>query len=136
MAVLLACDYGRRRVGLAVSDPSESFVFPRETLQRRSLADDIEALRALCREDGVEALVVGLPLNADGSEGGMVQEARAFGDHIAAELDLPVVYWDERYTSIEADERLRERHRDPKKRRALRDREAAAIILRTYLDRI
>lgn len=134
MPVVLALDYGRKRIGVALSDPGESFVFPRPTLHRKDAATDLEALRRLCEEEEVETLVVGLPLNDDGTEGEMAREVRRYGGEIGQALGRPVIFVDERYSSQEADERLRERYRDPRKRKALRDQGAAAIILRTYLD--
>jgi len=135
MGAVLAIDFGTKRIGLAVTDPERKFVFPRDTLLRKTLEADLDAIAGLCREDDVDLLVVGLPLNADGSAGPMVDAARAFGEQVARRTGLPLVYVDERYSSIEADERLREIHgRDTRKRRALRDRAAAAIILRTFLE--
>jgi len=135
MGAVLAIDFGTKRIGLAVTDPERRFLFPRDTLLRTSAASDMDAIAALCAEDAVELLVMGLPLNADGSLGPMVRAARDFGEELSRRTELPLVYVDERYSSIEADERLREAHgRNTRKRKALRDRAAATIILRTFLD--
>jgi len=124
---VLGVDFGTKRVGLAVTDPERTFVFTRETLERTTPEADLDAIAHVVGEDGVGLAVVGLPLNVDGSEGPMAEAARAFG--------VPVVFVDERYTSLEAEEQLREVHRrDTRKRRRLRDKAAAAIILRTFLD--
>ena len=135
MSVVLGVDFGTKRIGLAVSDPDRVHVFPRETLRRGEMAEDLATLRQLCEEDAVELIALGLPLNADGSEGGMCTAARQFGARLVLELGLDLVFVDERYSSIEADERLRELHpRDPRRRRQMRDRAAAAIILRSFLE--
>jgi putative Holliday junction resolvase len=132
---VLGIDYGRRRLGVAVTDRTRTFVFSRETLDARDRPAAIATLRTLVAEDGITLLVVGYPLNADGSEGGMCAEVRKFTEEVAVALALPSVFVDERYTSMEADEMLRETHkRDTRKRKELRDQRAAALILRTYLD--
>ena len=79
-------------------------------------------------------MVVGLPLNADGSEGGAAKSARAYAAKVAAHLNLPVAMVDERYTTIEADEALRLQHRDWRERRKKIDKAAATLILQTFLD--
>ncbi len=135
MGAVLAIDYGTKRVGLAVTDDERRYVFPRETLLRSTQDADITHLRQLCHDDGVDLLAVGLPINADGTEGPMAVAARRFAARLSADLGIPHVLVDERYTSEEADEYLRETHpRDTRKRRQLRDRVAAAIILRTFLE--
>ncbi len=135
MGAVLAIDYGTKRLGLAVTDAGRAFVFPRDTRTRTAEADDFDFLRRLCDEDRIELIVVGLPLNVDGTEGGMAVAARAFGARVAKGAGRPVRFVDERYTTIEAEERLRERYpKDTRRRRSLRDRAAATIILRTFLD--
>lgn len=132
---VLAIDFGTKRLGLAVSSDDRVFVFPRDTLIRATKEADFQALRALAVEDRVRQVALGLPLNADGSEGPMSVIVRAFGEELRAALGLPVDLVDERYTSLEADEFLREKYpRDTRKRKALRDRGAAVLILKTYLD--
>lgn len=132
---VLAVDFGTKRLGVAVTDPERRFTLPRDTVVRTALPEDLEALRRLCEEDGVGSIVVGLPLNADGSEGPMAAAARAFGAALGEASGRPVEFVDERYTSEEAEERLMLRYpRDTRRRRALRDRGAAVLILRTFLD--
>ena len=135
MGALLAIDYGSKRIGLAVTDPDRSFIFTRPTLERSTPEADFTAIAALCAEDSVDLLVVGLPINVDGTEGPMAVTVRAFAKDLSDHTGLPATFADERYSSQEADEHLRETHgRNTRKRRALRDRAAAAIILRTYLE--
>lgn len=132
---VLGLDYGSRRIGLAVSDPAGVFAFPAGALERTQLAQDLEALRALIAERGVTRIVVGLPLNMDGSEGRQAARVRAFGERLREHLALPVDYWDERLTTFEAENQLRSRGVRPARRRDLVDQVAAEVILRSYLER-
>ncbi len=127
-------DYGTKRIGLAITDPGRSFVFGRETLVREG-GNDAQRVALLAKEESAVLLAIGLPLNADGTEGGMAAAARAFGAAVGTAAGLPVVFVDERYTSIEADEHLKERFpKDTRKRKSMRDRAAAILILRTFLE--
>lgn len=132
---ILAIDYGRRRHGLAVSDALGMASHPLPALQRRTPEADLAALRGLAAERDVRRLVVGLPLNMDGSEGPMAAEARAFGAWLGTALGLPVLYEDERLSTDEAEEFLRGAGLRPSDRKRLRDSVAAAVILRGVLER-
>jgi putative Holliday junction resolvase len=109
-------------------------VFGRDTLVRASGEAVFTALEALCKEASIRLIVVGLPLNADGSEGPAAKAARDFAARVGERLGVPVTFADERYTTIEADEALRLRHRDWRERKKRVDRAAAALILQTFLD--
>jgi putative holliday junction resolvase len=109
-------------------------VFGRETLKRVSDDADFAALAAICRDDSIVLVVVGLPINADGTEGGAAKSAREFAAKVSARLSLPAALVDERYTTIEADESLRLQHRDWRERRKKIDKAAATLILQTFLD--
>lgn len=109
-------------------------------MQRRSPAADIERLKRIAEERRVERFVVGLPLNMDGTESEMTREVRSFAERLARETGLEVVFQDERLTSFEAQERLRERGMSLKrmleaKRRGVVDELAAVMILEDYLRR-
>lgn len=135
MGAVLAVDFGTRRIGLAVTDPGRSFVFTRPTLERTSPEADLEAIARQAAADGADTIAVGLPLNVDGSEGPMARAARQLGEDLRARTGLRVEFVDERYSSLEADEKLRKAHpRDTRKRRRRRDQVAAAVILRTWLE--
>lgn len=134
-ARILAIDYGRARHGLAVSDGLGLAGRPLPALQRKNPASDLAVLRRVIEEHDVRRLVVGLPLNMDGSEGEMAAEARAFAARLESELALPVLLEDERLSTDEAESLLREGGLRPSERRALRDSVAAAVILRGVLDR-
>lgn len=144
-ARILGVDLGSRRVGLAVADAAVGIARPLATLKRGASPDaDAAAMDRVCREQGIVELVVGLPLEAGGSEGEMAAAARAWADEMRQRLGLPVSLRDERLSSFTAEQRL---GRMPRGRsggapsrtqrnahRAKVDREAAAIILQDELD--
>jgi putative Holliday junction resolvase len=127
-------DYGKVRVGLAVSDPDRTIAFPLSTLERRGRDADADSFRALVGAEEVGGLVVGLPVHLDGREGEKAAEARAFGRWLGEVTGLPVVFWDERFTTVEAESALWQAGLTHKKRKARRDRVAAQILLQAYLD--
>ncbi len=138
MPRILAVDYGERRVGLAVSDPSATIAQPLPTLQRRAgKRPPVQAVADLAREWEVEAVVVGLPLTLDGDDSEWTREVRAFGDRLAERTGLPVHFLDERMTSVRAERAVRSlglrRAQREDKRRV--DAAAAVLILQAFLDR-
>jgi putative Holliday junction resolvase len=130
---ILALDHGARRIGVAIADSDTGMAFARAAIQRRNLDRDLALVRELCTLEGVERVVVGLPLNLDGTEGSQADLARAFGDRLAA-IGLDVVYEDERLSSWEAGEQLAEGGRRPRRRSGELDSAAARVILQQYLD--
>jgi putative Holliday junction resolvase len=135
---ILGLDYGARRIGVAVCDPTGTLASPIETLTRRAgKRPPLTALEALARSQEVEALVVGLPLTLAGDEDAWCAEVREVGDELGRRLGLPVHYVDERMTSVRAERAVRtsglpRRQREDKTRI---DAAAAALILQAYLDR-
>jgi putative Holliday junction resolvase len=123
----LGLDVGTKTVGVAVSDGLGLTAQPVTTLRRTEL-------RRLAEHHSVEHVVVGLPLNMDGSEGPSAGEARRFGEAVARQLGLPVDYWDERLTTAEANRVLLEADLSRARRKAVVDRVAAALILQGWLD--
>ncbi len=133
---LLGLDYGRVRIGVAVSTPEQSLAVPLETWERTGRTDeDVSHLEQLIRDQRVVALVVGLPLHADGTISVLSQEAEAFGAWLREVTGMPVTFWDERYTSRQAEDVLLSVDMSRKKRKARRDMIAAQMILQGYLDR-
>lgn len=129
-------DFGRKRIGLAVSDGQAAY--PIDVMERRSLKYDLDAIRSRLADRQVSLIVVGLPLNVDGTEGPSARAARAFAEHLGLATGLPVEMFDERLTSVEADERLREAaisrtSKGAARRKAARDAVAAAVILEGWL---
>jgi putative holliday junction resolvase len=128
-----ALDLGRRRIGLAVSDDSEAHVFPLGALERRGGRADFEAIARCLHDYRISRMIVGLPLNMDGTEGAPARSARAFAERLGDELKLAVEMFDERLTSFEAEDRLRDRGIPRKAKKAAIDAIAAAVILEGWL---
>lgn len=135
MSRILALDLGQRRIGLALSDPSGSLAFPLGVIPRTHPERDMAAILSLVREEGVESIVVGLPLTLKGEVGEEAQAALAFRKELARQAGLPVETWDERLTTVAAEKSLIEAGVRREKRRLSRDSMAAALILQAYLDR-
>jgi putative Holliday junction resolvase len=131
---LLGVDYGTVRVGLAVSDPEHRIASPLATYERRGRQGDEHYFRKLVEEEEVGRIVVGLPVHTDGHEGAKAVEARKFGTWLAEVTGLPVVYFDERFTTVEAEGFLLSAGLTSKRRKARRDRVAAQILLQSFLD--
>src|SRR5713101_2956099 len=133
---VLAIDYGRRRIGLALSDPLGLTAQPLETLARTNRRGDLRRLGEIVRQHEVRRIVVGHPLNLDGTSGEMAAEAMQFATRIEKQLRLPVELVDERLSSWEAEQMLAaERTVSGKRRAGDVDPLAAAVILRDYLER-
>jgi putative Holliday junction resolvase len=133
VSTILGLDHGSRRLGVAVGDTETGMAFARPAIRRRSLAVDLHEVEQLASAEGAELVVVGLPLNMDGSEGGQAAAARAFGDRLAG-TGLAVAFTDERLSSWEAGERLRAAGRRPRRESGELDSAAARLILQQYLD--
>jgi putative Holliday junction resolvase len=131
---LLGVDYGTVRVGLAICDSERIIASPLSIYQRRDATRDGEYFRKLVESEQVVGLVVGLPVHMSGDEGGKAKEARAFGDWLANITGLPVEYWDERYTTIDAENHLRGAGLSRERRKERLDKVAAQILLQAYLD--
>jgi putative Holliday junction resolvase len=131
---LLGVDYGRVRIGLAVSDPDRVLASPLATHVVRGADADAEFFRRLVAKESVVGLIVGLPLHTDGREGVMAAEARAFGQRLAETTGLPVEFADERFTSVHAESALWDAGLTHKRRKERRDRVAAQMMLQAYLD--
>jgi len=131
--VYLGVDWGRRRVGVAVSDELGRMAHPLSTLEPKSLAGLVQTLADLARERGASAVVLGLPKNMNGTEG----ESAAAVRRLAEDLEiagLKVIFWDERLSSWEAESRLREGG-GPRRSKGRVDRAAAALLLQAFLDK-
>ena len=131
---LLGVDYGTVRIGLAVSDRDRKIASPLATYARRSRDQDASFFRRLIEVEEIGGLVVGLPVHNDGREGQKAREARALGQWLKETTGLPVTFWDERFTTMEAEGYLLDAGLTNKRRKERRDRVAAQILLQTYLD--
>jgi putative Holliday junction resolvase len=135
MGRIIGLDFGLRRVGAAISDPGRSIASPLELYERRDAVQDARHYAALVREHDVARIVVGLPVHTTGREGELAAKARAWGGWLAAVTGLPVAFADERFTSVQADELMIASGLKRQRRKALRDKLAAQILLQNYLDR-
>jgi putative Holliday junction resolvase len=129
---ILGIDYGRKRIGLAISDPLGMMAHSMETLHCRSLRKDLAHLRSIIREQDVQLLVVGNPIHLNGSPSEMSAEAETFAARLAEQAGIPYRMWDERMTSQEAGHLLRETGRKAQRDGGV-DRLAAQIILDSFL---
>lgn len=134
MGRILAIDFGTRRVGAALSDPRGVIASPLETYERRTPALDAAHYKRLVEEEGIDRIVVGLPLHTSGGEGTSADLARAFGRWLDEVTGRPVTFFDERYTSVEADSILGTAGLGKKDRKAKRDMIAALVLLQSFLD--
>jgi putative Holliday junction resolvase len=133
MSTIIGLDHGARRIGVAVGDTETGMAFARPAIHRRSLAVDLHEVEQLAWAEGAELVVVGLPLNMDGSEGDQAAAARSFGEGLT-ENGLRVAFEDERLSTWEAGERTRETGRRPRRESGELDSTAARVILQQYLD--
>jgi len=135
MKRLMALDYGKKRIGVAVSDPLGNFAVGLDTIALSSRQNAITELREVCMQYNVEKIILGLPKHMDGREGTEAEAVRAFGDLLSEALNLPVDYLDERLTSVLAQQTLREQGIQGSRNKGLIDQAAACRILQDYLDR-
>jgi putative Holliday junction resolvase len=131
-----AIDPGTKTIGLAVSDRGLSFAHPRQVILRKKFSLDAAALLAALARDEVFALAIGLPINMDGSEGPRAQASRAFARNLEKLTELPMLFWDERLSTVAAERTLIEMDFSRKARQTKIDSAAAAFILQGVLDRL
>lgn len=133
---LLGLDVGSKTIGLAVSDPGLSLATPAHTVRRRKLKEDVAALQAVVEERNIGGLIIGLPVNMDGSEGPRCQSVRQFAANIQPSIGLPVAFWDERLSTAAVERSLIEQDVSRRRREQVIDAHAAAFILQGALDRL
>ena len=135
-ARLLGLDVGTKTIGMALSDVTRSVATPFDTIRRSKFTADAKMIREVVEKNQVGALVIGFPLNLDGSEGPRAQSTRAFARNLAAHVMVPMVFWDERLSTAAVERHLIEANASRKRRAAVIDRMAAAYILQGALDRL
>ena len=132
----MGLDVGEKRIGIALSDPFGTFAQPHATLPRGREAADLAKLAEVVHQHEVTSLVVGLPLHMSGEESAMAAKIRTFADRLGETVGLPVTYWDERLTTLEAERTLIAGGVRRKKRKQVVDQVAAVLILQGYLDSV
>ena len=131
---LLGLDLGTKTIGLAISDSNWSIASAVKTIRRTKFTADVQEMLKFATAEKVQGLVLGLPLNMDGTEGPRVQATRAFARNLLAHTDLPLIYWDERLSSYTAEQFMLEADVSRKKRAKSIDHMAASIILQGCID--
>jgi putative Holliday junction resolvase len=134
MTRVLGMDYGARRIGFAVSDPDGQLALPVGSLEGGAEPEVFRHVRDLCAEREVGRIVVGLPVNMNGTRGPEAQKVEAFARRLQAALGLPVETWDERLSTVAVERTMRAADLSAAKRKASRDKMAAQAILQNYLD--
>lgn len=135
-ARLLGLDLGTKTIGLALSDVERRIASPLETIQRVKFKQDAAALLKVAQTHAIAGLVIGLPLNMDGTEGPRAQSTRAFVRNLAPLTALPIVFWDERMSTLAVTRTLLDADASRARRAAVVDKMAAAYILQGALDRL
>ena len=130
----MGLDYGKARVGVAFSDLSSTIASADHIYKTKSLEEDLDYFANLIKEKSVNFVVFGLPLQTDGTEGEMAKVVRDFAEKLSEKTGVSVAFQDERYTSFEAEEYLKEAKIKWEKRKELLDKISAQIILQNYLD--
>jgi putative Holliday junction resolvase len=131
---ILALDLGKKRIGLAISDPLGITAQGLETLERQGRREDIEALRRLAQERGVTSFLLGDPLHMSGDQSRQGDYTREFAAELERKTGLPIIFRDERWTSREAERTIRGMGVGNQSRKATIDRLSAVILLQSYLD--
>lgn len=133
---LMGLDLGTKTIGVAISDSLRMSANPVETIRRSKFTADAERLLALIAQNNVSGIVVGLPLNMDGTEGPRAQSARAFARNFKQKTDLPIAFWDERLSTMAVTRTMLEADLSRARRAELVDKLAASYILQGALDRL
>ncbi len=133
---LFGLDIGSKTIGIAVSDSALKVASPLTVLPRVKFAADMAKLKGLIAERGVGGLVLGLPIGLDGREGPRSQSVRQFAANLLGMIDLPLAFWDERFSTLGAERPMKEAEMSHRRRGELIDKLAAAYILQGALDRI
>ena len=131
---ILGLDFGTKRIGVAMSDELLLTAQGLDTIQRKELKSDLAMIKGIIDSNGVNEVIVGLPLNMNGTYSEKTREAVLFVDELEKTISVPVKTWDERLTSMQADRAMLELDMSRAKRRKLSDKLAAQIILQSYLD--
>jgi putative Holliday junction resolvase len=130
----LGLDYGRKRIGVAVSDPLGMTAQPVTTIDARNITGAMQQLNTLVDDYQVQCIVLGMPLTLRGKKGAAANAVIHFAGMLKKQTELPVVFWDERLTSVQAERSMRHGNRKPSREKAKVDQIAAVLLLQNYLD--
>lgn len=135
MSKILGMDYGERRIGLALSSEDGQYAFSYQTLENTGKLDLFSELASICRKEDIKVIVIGLPLNQEGTVGKEAMKVQQFSHELKKYLEIPVEFEDERFSSAMASQLFRESGRTVKETKGTIDQKSAQLILQTYLDR-
>jgi putative holliday junction resolvase len=130
---ILGIDYGSAKIGLALSDPLKMISKPFQVIRNKG-EETIKEIEEIVKQKNVEKIVLGLPLDKDGSDSAKTEEVRNFAHYLSLKFTIPIILWDERYTTCDANSFLKEIGIDYKKSKEVVDKIAASIILKDYLE--
>ena len=136
MSIILGLDIGDARTGVAISDELGIAAHPLCTIQRRSRKAVLAEVQELVNAHKVERIVVGLPLQLDGETGTQARKIKQFADKLEQQVNLPIIFWDESFTTFQASQILRGTKKRRKKRKQVIDQVAAVLILEGYLEEL
>lgn len=131
---VMALDLGEKRIGIAISDPTRTIASPHSTLSRKSRANDFAHYARVVEEQQITLLVIGLPITLGGEEGQRAAWVRDYATDLGGHVDVPITFWDESLTTVDATAALHAQGRHGRKAKERVDAVAAALILQSYLD--
>ena len=135
-ARLLGLDVGETTIGLALSDIRRSIATPLSTIERKKFSKDVELLKTIVSTHKIAGFIIGYPINMDGSKGARVQSTQTFVSNLSKHFDLPILFWDERFSTMVVEKMMIEADLSRKRRAELVDKLAASYILQGYLDKV
>ena len=130
----LGIDYGSKYIGLAISDRSNTVAHSKEVITRTDLKKDLETIKDYIKKYEIDEIVVGMPTSLNGSQGPRAEKTQQFINFLNNHLDLKITEWDERFTTLIADQSMLDADLSRRKRKKMVDKIAAALILQNYLD--
>jgi len=130
---LMGLDYGEKRIGVALSDPTNILVSPHSIIKRENFEKDIDKIIQICNEYLVIKIIIGLPLNNEGKEGFQAKRIRNFVEKLKKKIEIPIEFIDESFSSIEAESLMIKNKKSRLKRKKDNDKIAASIILQNYI---
>ena len=131
---ILSLDYGEKRIGIAISNPECSIAFPKEVLRRIRIREDMEYIKNYILENKIQAVIIGMPYNMDGTEGKSCQTIRMFASHFLKSINVNIIFWDERLSTVAQEKILISNDISRKKRKKVIDKLSASYFLQSFLD--
>ena len=131
---ILSLDYGEKRIGIAISDSECSFAFPSEVLERKTAEKDFLYIKEFVNKNNIQAILIGMPYNMDGSEGEKCKTVKDFGLNLLKVININIIYWDERLSTMAQEKILINQDISRKKRKKVIDKLAAGYFLQSFLD--